>query len=121
MTLTHKLLLAFATMLLSPSVIAFVASGHWSRDNIDIGILAMIYLLPLFLVALLLRALKARRVAAAVYILGMIAFLAFAIQTLWAELHGPIIGQIYIPTIVLCFPFGLMAILHRSTPEKEIL
>jgi len=119
MTLTHKLLLAFTTTLLSPAIISFVAFGRWSRDNIDISIPAVIYLIPLFLVALLIRAFHARKVAAVIYILGMGAFLTFAIMTLWAELHGPVVGQVYIPTIVLTFPFGLTAILHRSVETKQ--
>jgi hypothetical protein len=106
MTLAKKLFLAFATILFSPAIITCVAFGRFSRDNVDISIPAFMYLLPLFLVALFLRALNIRKGATAVYI--------FAITTLWAELHGPVIGQVYIPTIVLTFPFGLMAILHKS-------
>ena len=119
MTFTHKILLAFVTVLFSPAIIVMVVFGRWSWDNIDLSIPAAICLVPLLLVALLIRALfQARKVAAAVYTLGMATFLTFAITTLWAELHGPIIGQVYIPTIALAFPFGLMAILHRS-PEKN--
>jgi hypothetical protein len=48
----------------------------------------------------------------------MAALLALAIATLGSEVHGPVFGYVYIPTIILSFPFGLMAILD-SIPEKR--
>ena len=120
MTLAHKIMFAFVTALFSPAIIAFVAFGRWSHDNIGISIPAIVYLVPIFLVPLLISLLfRARKVAASIYVIGMGALLILAFASLWAELHGPVFGQVYIPTIVLTFPFGLMAILHRSPEVKD--
>lgn len=119
MTLTHKILVALITALLSPAIITFVASGHWSQDLVDISAHAVIFLVPLLLIALVIRAFHARKVAEVIYIVGMGTFLLFAIMTLGGELHAPVFGQAYIPTILLTFPFGLMAIRHRSDEKKN--
>ena len=49
----------------------------------------------------------------------MAALLALAIASLWSELHGPIFGYVYIPTIALSFPFGLLAILDKKAEKKS--
>ncbi len=119
MTLTHKILVAFITALFSPAIITLVASGRWSLDIVVISIHAVIFLVPLLLISLVIRAFHARKVAEVVYIVGMGTFLFFAILTLGGELHSSVFGRAYIPTILLTFPFGLMAIRHRSAEKKH--
>jgi hypothetical protein len=120
MTLFTKVALACVIVLCSPAFIALIAFGRWSRDNLDISIPAAIYLLPLLLGALLIRRVfRAKRLAAGIYIVGMAALLALAIAALGSELHGPVFGYVYIPTIILSSPFGLMAIFDNTVGKKK--
>jgi len=120
MTFAQKVSLALVTTLFSPAAIALVAFGRWSRDNVDVSLPAVIYLLPLLLVGLTVgRHFRAKRLAVGIYAAGMGVLLILAIATLWSELHGPVFAQIYVPTIGLSFPFGLMAILHGTTAKKN--
>ena len=119
MSFSQKLTLAFATMLLSPSVIVFIAFGRWSQDNLDLTLPALVYMAPILLMALAIRHFfHATKTACGFYVVCMGVLLVLAIGTLWSELHGPVFGQVYIPTIVLSFPFGLMAILDHSAQKK---
>lgn len=120
MNFALKVMLALAVAALLPAIILFIAFGRWSQDNFDLSIPALVYLVPLLLVALgVRRFFRAPKVAAGIYSAGMSMLLIFAVTTLWSELHGPVFGRVYIPTIILSFPFGLVAILHHTAKERN--
>lgn len=119
MTLTKKVSAALVLVIFAPPAIGFIVFGHWSRDNVYLTLLGLVYLLPILLVALGIRFLfHMKRLAACVYILGTVAVLAMAIASFWGELYAPLLGQVLVPTIVLSFPFGFLAILHTGKGSK---
>lgn len=120
MTFALKTTLALASMLLLPGTLALVALGKWSQDNIDLTIPAAIYLVPIFLVALVVRRwLGAKRTAIGIFTAGMSVMLVLAIGTLWGELHAPVFARSYIPTIVVSFSLGLWALRHPAPADEK--
>jgi hypothetical protein len=45
---------------------------------------------------------------------GMLIYLSYAVYTLGLELMGPIIGNVYIPVILVTLIFGIYALNDKS-------
>jgi len=106
----HKVAIAFTVTVTLPAIVGLLLGGGLSSDVLIISLPGLMFMCPLLAVALVVGLVfKARRSAVAVYIVGTILYLAFAVSTLWAELHGPLFGYVYIPALLISFPFGLWA------------
>lgn len=108
----HKALLAIMVTIVSPFIIGLALDFKFSKDLFLLCLPALIYIVPLLAISIFMRRVyDLKNLAVGIFGTGMLAFLGFAISTLWAELHGPLFGYIYIPVIIVAAPLGLFAIL----------
>lgn len=115
----HKALLAFVVTIVGPLIVGLVMNPDISEDHFGLCLPALIFIVPLFSVALILRSYHLNKTAAGVFSAGMLTYLVYAISTLGTELHGPLIGYTYIPVIAAATPLGLFAIFDRKAAEKK--
>ena len=111
------MLLAFATALLSPPVTAWIVDRGFSANGFVFSLPVLVFIVPLLIFALILSDNNHRRSAVVIFSVGMLLYLGYAIFTLGGELMAPLIGNIYVPSIIFMTPFSLYAICHK---EKKI-
>jgi hypothetical protein len=74
----------------------------------------IVFIFPLFALALLVRSWSHRKTATCIFMTGMLIYLSYAVYTLGLELMGPIIGNVYIPVILVTLIFGIYALNDKS-------
>ena len=115
------MLLAFAVALLSPPVIAWIGERGFSETSFVFSLPVLVLIVPLLILALILSDNDHRKAAVVIFSAGMILYLACAIYTLGGELMVPLIGHIYIPSIIFMIPFCLYAICHTTKMKSKNL
>ena len=107
----HKVSLAFVVVVFGPAVVDWVMNRRIEAISFDFCFLSIVFIAPLLVVALVLRHLGLRKSAIGFFSAGILIYLTIAILSLFSELHGPLLGYIYLPVLAASAPLGLYAIL----------
>ncbi len=78
----------------------------------------LVLVVPLLTFALMLSDNDHRRPAIVIFITGISLYLGFAIYTLSGELMAPLIGHVYVPSLIFMTPICLYAICHSRGSLK---
>ncbi len=114
MKFSHKARLVFLVAVLSTLISAWISRGSFDPKDAISCLPTIVFIFPLFALALLVRSWSHRKTATCIFMTGMLIYLSYAVYTLGLELMGPIIGNVYIPVILVTLIFGIYALNDKS-------
>lgn len=114
MKFSHKARLVFLVAVLSALISAWISRGSVDPKDAVFCLPVIALIFPLLAIALLLRSWSHRKTALGIFITGMLTYLAYAVYTLSGELMAPLIGNVYIPVILITLVFGTYALCDKS-------
>ena len=115
MSFRKKILLAIGAILLSPPARVWIADRTISAESFVFSLPALVFVVPLLIFALMLRENNHCKLAIVVFVAGMSVYLGFSIYTLYGEFMAPLIGHVYIPTLIFITPICVYSICHQKT------
>jgi hypothetical protein len=92
---------------------------EFNNDMFALSSFTLVVLLPILIISQLL-SIKKRIAGLLFYVMCNVIILVFALYTLTLELHGPLFGYIFGPSIIINIPFGVWSIFSVGSIKLNV-